>query len=316
MNDKSFKIERVGIIGCGLMGAGIAEVSALRGYPTVLVKATDGEHAPTRRKMERSLRKRVDRGKLEVRAMEEALDRLVVTRDREALGESDLVIESIVEDLESKQALLDDLAVRLDPSAILASNTSTLKIRDLTPEGCEARTLGLHFFSPVQAMSLVEVAYTDETDAKALAAAEQFVERIGKTPVRVSDSTGFIVNRLLVPYLVNAIAAYGQGLAPAPQIDTAMKLGCGHPVGPLALSDLIGLDVVFSMAKLLHKDLGDGACKPPALLRRMVQDGNLGKKTGLGFYDYSMKPPVPNQAIWELIQGEVTHAEPDEPYAA
>jgi 3-hydroxybutyryl-CoA dehydrogenase len=161
----------------------------------------------------------------------------------------------------------------------------------------------MHFFSPVPAMTLVELAHLPETDADVVAAAIAFVERLGKSPVPVLDSTGFVVNRLLVPYLIGAIAAYGQGLAPAPQIDKAMQLGCGHPMGPLALADFIGLDVVFTMAKLLYKDFGDSRYQPPALLRRMVQDGQLGKKTGLGFYDYSTKPAKPNAAIWVLVQG-------------
>jgi len=161
----------------------------------------------------------------------------------------------------------------------------------------------------VPAMSLVELAYLTETAPGVIEGAQAFVSRIGKTAVPVLDSTGFVVNRLLVPYLLGAIAAYSNGLARADQIDTAMKLGCGHPLGPLALSDLIGLDVVYAMAKLLYKDFGESRYKPPALLRRLVQDGHLGKKTGLGFYDYSTRPPaprtppVPSRDLDGLVQG-------------
>ncbi|HEV7558501.1 MAG TPA: 3-hydroxyacyl-CoA dehydrogenase family protein, partial [Kofleriaceae bacterium] len=160
----------------------------------------------------------------------------------------------------------------------------------------------LHFFSPVPAMKLVELSYLASTDPDVTPAAERFVAQLGKTAVPVVDSSGFIVNRLLVPLLLNAIHAYEQGLASADQIDAAMRLGCGHPMGPLALADLIGLDVVYAMAKLLYTDFGDPCYRAPALLRRLVQQGLLGTKTGRGFYDHSAKPAVPNPEVWELIR--------------
>ncbi len=186
---------------------------------------------------------------------------------------------------------------------MLASNTSTLRLRDLIGPGYEDRLVGLHFFSPVPAMNLVEVAHLTGTRPEVADACRRLVERLGKTAVPVVDSAGFVVNRLLVPYLIGAIAAFGQGLAGQTEIDTAMKLGCGHPMGPLALCDLIGLDVVFAMSKLLHKEFGDHRYQPPPLLRRMVQDGQLGRKTRLGFYDYGENPPVPNRSLWELVSG-------------
>jgi 3-hydroxybutyryl-CoA dehydrogenase len=295
-------IHKIGIVGAGMMGAGIAEVTAAAGLPTVLVKATPGDLQPVRDRIEASLARRVERGKLSQEEADEALVNLELTADREALADRDLIIESIVENLAEKRMLFSQLDGRVSPSAVFASNTSTLRIRDLADGLRERKTIGLHFFSPVPAMSLVELAYLPDTDTGAVEAASAFVERIGKTAVPVTDSTGFIVNRLLVPYLLGAIRAYSQGLAEAHDIDTAMKLGCGHPMGPLALSDLIGLDVVFAMAKLLFKDFGEASYQPPPLLRRLVQEGSLGKKTGLGLYDYRKKPPQPNQVIRELIR--------------
>lgn len=297
-----FEIKTVGIVGAGLMGTGIAEVCALAGLRTILVRASGGDPAAAIERVRSSLTTRVARGKLEAAAAEAALRQLTATTSLAAAAECDLVIESIVEDLATKRALFERLAPHLAPHAILASNTSTLKITELAAGLREQRTIGLHFFSPVPAMALVEVAHTLTTDADALAAAQAFVAALGKTAVPVLDSTGFIVNRLLVPVLTGAIAAYEQGLAPAEHIDSAMRLGCGHPMGPLALADLIGLDVVYAMAKLLYKEFGDDRFRPPALLRRLVQAGQLGKKSGLGLYDYGHKPARANVAALTVEQ--------------
>lgn len=290
------EIKTVGVVGAGLMGTGIAEVCALAGLRTILIRATGGDPAAAVARVKKSLDARVARGKLEPAAAEAAMAQLSATTELAAAGECDLVIESIVEDLATKRALFASLEPHLRSHAILASNTSTLKISDLAEGAHDQRTIGLHFFSPVPAMNLVEVAHLPTTDPDALAAAEAFVAKLGKTAVPVLDSTGFIVNRLLVPMLTGAIAAYEQGLAPAEHVDTAMRLGCGHPLGPLALADLIGLDVVYAMSKLLYKEFGDDRFRPPALLRRLVQNGHLGKKAGLGLYDYSVKPPRANTA--------------------
>lgn len=304
---KQFEITKVGVVGAGLMGTGIAEVCALAGLPTVLVKATAGDPQKGLERVKASLNKRLTRGKLSEDDVARALSNLSATCDRDALSDCDLIIESIVEDLATKRELFADLASRVPEHAVFASNTSTLRIRDIADGGGRPeRTIGLHFFSPVPAMSLVELAHLPDTADGVVAAAEAFVAKLGKTAIPVLDSTGFMVNRLLVPYLLNAIQAYSEGLAGADQIDSAMKLGCGHPVGPLALSDLIGLDVVYAMAKLLYKDFGEARYRPPALLRRLVQDGNLGRKTKLGFFDYSTRPAVPHAAVWELIRGGKT----------
>src|SRR5262245_18148959 len=220
----SNQIGAVGIVGAVLMGTGIAEVAALSGLPTVLVKATGGDPAPSRARIAQSLERARERGKLDDDALDRALANLQVTSDRDALAGTDLVIESIVEDLAEKRALFADLDRRLRPATIFASNTSTLRIRDIAAGVREHRTIGLHFFSPVPAMSLVELSHLTSTDADVMAAAGDFVGRLGKTAVPVIDSTGFVVNRLLVPYLLNAIQAYADGLARADQIDAAMKL--------------------------------------------------------------------------------------------
>ena len=298
------QIQTVGIVGAGLMGTGIAEVAAQAGFKTVLVKATPGSPDEARKRIEKSLARAVEKGKLAAEARDQTLGRLSVTGERDALHDADLVIESIVEDLASKRALFSELDRVVTPRAIFASNTSTLRIHSLAA-GCgrEDRTIGLHFFSPVPAMKLVELAHLETTCPSVVKSASAFVDQLGKTAVPVLDSTGFVVNRLLVPYLVGAISAYGQGLARPEEIDLAMKLGCGHPMGPLALSDLIGLDIVYAMAKLLNHDFHDARYRPPAILRRLVQHGQLGKKTKLGFYDYTSDPPRGNEELWQLVHG-------------
>ncbi len=301
---QDLEFRSLGIVGAGLMGTGIAEAAAAAGYPTVLVKVTEGDPAAAHDRIARALGRRVDKGSLTPEAYDRALGRLTVTSDRDALAGSDLVVESIIEDLGEKRALLRDLAQRTGGRAVLASNTSTLRLRDLAAPSYQDRLVGMHFFSPVAAMSLVELAHLPGTRPEVTRACRDVIERMGKTAVPVVDSAGFVVNRLLVPYLVGAIAAYAQGLAGAVEIDTAMKLGCNHPVGPLGLCDLIGLDVVLAMSKLLYREFADDRFRPPPLLRRMVHDGQLGRKTGLGFYDYSASPPVPNKALFALIHGE------------
>jgi 3-hydroxybutyryl-CoA dehydrogenase len=304
MSEINQTIQTVGVVGTGLMGSGIAEVAAVSGFDTIVVKATPGDVSGARIKLEKSLGRSVEKGKLSSDQRDAALSRLTFSNDRDALGPADLVIESIVEDLASKRALFSALDRITRPSTIFATNTSTLRVSELSRDlGREDRTIGLHFFSPVPAMKLVELAHLPGTQPGVLAAAQAFVTRLDKTAVPVLDSTGFVVNRLLVPYLIGAISAFELGLARPEEIDLAMKLGCGHPMGPLALADLIGLDVVFAMAKLLHADFADARYSPPSLLRRLVQDGHLGKKSGKGFYDYSTKgEPKAHGDILELVR--------------
>lgn len=282
----SYDIQKIGIVGAGMMGAGIAEVSAAAGFPTVLVKATPGDTESVRGRIEKSLARRVSKGKLAQSDADAALARLEVTADRGALADRDLIIESIVENLAEKRMLFSQLEGEVRDEAVFASNTSTLRIRDLAEGHRVDRTIGLHFFSPVPAMSLVELAHLPETDPTVIEGATAFVEGLGKTAVPVSDSTGFIVNRLLVPYLLGAMRAYGQGLAEAPSIDTAMKLGCGYPMGPFELMDVVGLDITLAIMERLLEEYRQNSYEAAPLLRRMVDAGFLGRKVGRGFYVY------------------------------
>jgi 3-hydroxybutyryl-CoA dehydrogenase len=223
---------------------------------------------------------------------------MTFSADLDALNPCDLVIESTAETLASKKRILVEIEQAVAPSTIITTNTSSLPLQQLasvlrSPE----RFLGLHFFSPVPAMKLVEVARLGLTAQDVVAAACLLVERLGKTPILLGDEPGYIVNRLLVPYLCQAIDMLEQGVARAQDIDTAMKLGCGHPLGPLALSDLIGLDIVFAMAQTLSSELRDKRFKPPTLLRRLVLAGHLGKKAKLGLYDYRGAEPTENPEI-------------------
>jgi 3-hydroxybutyryl-CoA dehydrogenase len=292
-------LRTIGIVGTGAMGRGIAEVSAQHGYETILVKATPGPLDGARRYIAESLGRAVKKGKLTAEKLDESLARLTLTSDLDALSGCDLVVESIVEDLERKRSLFADLEPRLATATVLASNTSSLPLSALA-DGLRAPTrfVGLHFFSPVPAMKLVEVAATPKTYPNAVEAAREFATGLGKTPVMVGDTSGYIVNRLLVPYLLDGISALESRVAGAEAIDTAMKLGCGHPMGPLALADAIGLDVVYAMAKTMHRELSDRRYSPPALLRRLVLKNQLGKKTKLGIYDYSNETIRENPDLW------------------
>jgi 3-hydroxybutyryl-CoA dehydrogenase len=292
-------LEPIGIVGMGGMGRGIAEVAAHAGYPVILAKATPGDVEAARRAIAGSMDRQVKKQKLTAEAMDAAMARITFTADLDALRPARLVIESIVEELDTKRAMFANLETRVSPSAVLASNTSSLPLAAIA-EALKApsRFLGLHFFSPVPMMKLVEVSATQRTYPAAVEEAQRFVEALGKTPVVVADTSGYIVNRLLVPYLLDAMGALEAGIAPAASIDTAMKLGCGHPMGPLALADAIGLDIVLAMAKTMHKELNDRRYSPPALLRRLVLNGHLGKKTKLGIFDYSVEPARENPQLW------------------
>jgi len=299
-------IETLGIVGMGGMGRGIAEVAAAAGIHTVLVKATPGDPAPARQAIADSLQRSVHKGKLGAGDRERALEHLVCTGDLDLLSGADLVIESIVEDLALKQALLGELERRVQPTCVLASNTSSLPLPQLADVLRDAtRFVGLHFFSPVPAMKLCEIGSTARTYPKAVEAAQRLVEQLGKTPVMVGDTSGYIVNRLLVPYLLDGIAALESKVAPAASIDLAMRLGCGHPMGPLQLADAIGLDIVLAMAKTLHRELADRRYSPPPLLRRLVLNGHLGKKVGRGLYDYRAEPLRENADLWPAEAREV-----------
>jgi 3-hydroxybutyryl-CoA dehydrogenase len=296
------EIRNLGVLGCGLMGTGIAQVAARAGVPTILVKATPGALDGPRGKIEKALRREVEKARLTEAQLNDTLAQITWTDRMHDLADCDLVIESIVEDAATKKDTFARLDEIVKEDGIFATNTSTLCITELmTASRRKDRFVGLHFFNPVPAMKLVEIVPTLKTAPVILGALVKFVERLGKSPVVVQDSTGFIVNRLLVPYLLDAIESLQRGLGTVTDIDSAMQLGAGHPMGPLALSDFIGLDIVYHMAANLHAEFQQPRFSPPPLLRRMVLAGMLGRKTGNGFYDYGANPARPND--W-LVRSE------------
>jgi 3-hydroxybutyryl-CoA dehydrogenase len=292
-------IQKIAVIGCGQMGLGIVESAASAGVEVVGVKLTAGDIDAPRRTLKKGLDRRVERGKLAAEARDAIMGRVRFSQDLADIRDAELVIESCVEDLALKGDVLAKVEAHLGETAVLTTNTSSLRLRDLAsylkrPE----RFLGLHFFNPVPAMKLVEVSPIPGTREDIAQLAMNFCTQIEKTPVRIQDLPGYVVNRLLVPYMLHAIETLEEGVASAGDIDTAMKLGCGHPMGPLALADLIGLDVVLAMAKTMHTELKDQRYRSPALLRRLVLAGHLGRKAGRGIYDYAdAQTPVVNPVI-------------------
>lgn len=292
------EITQLAVLGGGQMGAGITEVAARSGIDVTLIKATPGKSYQARAGIENSLTRQVERGKLEQSVAEQTIQRIRFSDDLGAAQDADLFIESVIEDLDVKREKFAQVDAIMKPEGILASNTSTLGITAMQEAtGRQDRFLGLHFFNPATVMKLVEVVPTDTTAADVTASVLGFVEKLGKTPVLVKDRTGFIVNRLLTPYMCDAIRCLESGLADIAGIDTAMQLGANHPMGPLALADYIGLDIVDAMASNLFESFGQDYMAPPALLKKLVADGQLGRKTKLGFYDYSPRPPVPNPSL-------------------
>lgn len=281
-------IEKVGVLGCGLMGSGIAEVSAKAGYSTVIREVEEGFLARGRERIERSLGKAVDKGKLEADERDAALSRISGTTELEALAECDLVIEAIVENLEEKCRTFAALDQTVQENALFASNTSSLTITQLAMATQRTdRFVGLHFFNPVPVMKLVEVVRTLMTSDETMQQALDFVGSLGKEGVSCRDNSGFIVNRLLVPYLLDAVRALEEGVGSTEDIDKAMQLGCGYPMGPLTLLDFVGLDTTYYIADIMFEEYREKRFAPPPLLKQMVQAGRWGRKSGRGFYDYS-----------------------------
>jgi 3-hydroxybutyryl-CoA dehydrogenase len=291
-------VATVAVIGCGMMGRGIMEVAAAAGLKVKGIKLTPGDLAEPRKKIQQSLERRVKRGKLSAEESAAILERIELSSGLGAVAGADLVIESAVEDEATKLKLLRDVEAKMHPEAVLGTNTSSLRLETLAAGLTRSeRFLGLHFFSPVPAMDLVELGTLGQTAEYAINKAEAFCGQIGKTAVRVQASPGYIVNRLLVPYLLHGIFTLESGIASADAIDTAMKLGCGHPMGPLALSDLIGLDIVRAMAETMHRELGDRRYEMPKTLLQLTDANQLGRKSGIGIFDYSGEAPKLNPAI-------------------
>jgi 3-hydroxybutyryl-CoA dehydrogenase len=285
-------IHTVGVVGGGLMGSGIAQVAAQAGFATVVREVSDAICQRVRGGIERTLAGGVERGKLTPSARDEALGRLTFTTELGALSGCDIVIEAVVEDLDAKNALWTELDGLCPPHTIFASNTSSLTIAAMAAVTARAdRMVGLHFFNPVPVMKLVEVVRTVTTSADTFARTVAFARALGKEPIAAKDSSGFVVNRLLIPYLLDAITALERGVATVEDIDTGMTLGTGHPMGPFTLLDFVGLDTTYRIAEIMFAEYREHRYAPPPLLKRMVLAGMYGRKSGKGFYDYSQDPP-------------------------
>jgi 3-hydroxybutyryl-CoA dehydrogenase len=291
-------IETVGVVGCGLMGSGIAQVCAEAGYQ-VVVREVSGELLDKGLgRVSSFLKKAVDKGKLSPERMREVVGRLRGTTELAELSRCDLIVEAVVENMAVKRDLFQVLDGLCPPATILASNTSSLSITEMAAATRRAgRVVGLHFFNPVPLMKLVEVVRSPLTDPEVYEQAVEFGRRLGKTPVRATDKGGFVVNRLLVPYMLDAIRALEEGVGSVTDIDEGMRLGCGHPMGPFTLLDFVGLDTTFFIAGIMFDDFHEKRFASPPLLKRMVQAGMLGRKSGKGFYDYSQDPPVPTAGL-------------------
>jgi 3-hydroxybutyryl-CoA dehydrogenase len=280
-------IQNVGVVGCGLMGSGIAQIAAQSGHDVVVCEVNDALLAKGRGRVEGFLGKAVEKGKLEASARDAILAKIRWTTARKDLGKADLVVEAITENLEVKRALFAELDGICPRHAIFATNTSSLPVGAMAaatqrPE----RFVGLHFFNPVPLMKLVEVVRTLDTSDEVFAAACAFGEKVGKVVVRAKDTPGFVVNLLLVPYLLDAIRALEAGVATKEDIDAGMKLGCGYPMGPFELLDFVGLDTTLYIADIMFHEFKDGRYAAPPMLRRLVEAGRMGKKAGRGFYDH------------------------------
>jgi 3-hydroxybutyryl-CoA dehydrogenase len=281
-------VSKVGVIGCGIMGSGIVEVCAKAGLAVTYVEVDEERASRGHGAIERSMAKAVERGKLEEAARDEALARISATTSLHDVADADLVVEATTEDLPTKLEVFRTLDEILRPEVVIASNTSSLPITDLAattkrPE----QVLGMHFFNPPPVMKLLELVRGVTTSDETVAFARRMAERLGKTPVLSKDRAGFIVNFLLVPYLNSAIRMLDEGFATREDIDAGVQLGLGHPMGPLTLLDLIGLDTALHVSNVLYDEFKDPDYAPPTLLKRMVAAGYLGRKSGKGFYDYA-----------------------------
>jgi 3-hydroxybutyryl-CoA dehydrogenase len=283
-------VGEVGVVGGGLMGSGIAESAARVGARVRVFEPESAALERSRSRILTSVRRAVAGGKLDEAAAQSLTDRIVWTTELEELGTSEIVIEAVSEDVEVKTRLFRRLDALLPDETLLASNTSSIPIAGLAAATSRPqKVLGLHFFSPVPVMKLVEVVVALDTADATVGRAEGFVEQLGKKPIRTKDRSGFVVNMLLVPYLMSAVRMYEDGFATREDIDEGMRLGCGHPMGPLALCDFIGLDILYCVCDSLYDEFKRPEFAPPPLLRRMVMAGHLGRKTGRGLYEY---PPL------------------------
>ena len=291
-------IEKVGVIGCGLMGRGIAQVSSASGYETVVREVNDDLLQAGLGAIGKQLNRAVEKGKLESADCEATLGRLSGTVALEDLTDCDIIIEAIVEDIEVKKDLFGALDRQCPDSTIFASNTSSLTVTEMGASTARPdRFVGLHFFNPVPIMKLVEVVRTGATSDSTFDLAFAFARSLGKVPIACTDNSGFVVNRLLVPYMLDAIRGYEEGIGSIEDIDTGMKLGCGYPMGPFILGDFVGLDTLYYIAEIMFDEYREKRFAPPPLLKRMYLAGYHGRKVGKGFYDYSGDEPVVSEFV-------------------
>lgn len=287
------EMKKVGVVGGGLMGRGIAQICAAAGYETVMREIAQEPLDRGLAAIEKGLARAVERGKLEESAMESTLENLRGTTALGDLFDADIVIEAIVEDIDAKNALFGELDAECPESTIFASNTSSLTVTQMAAATDRPdRFVGLHFFNPVPVMKLVEVVRTGATSAETFERAFAFAKSLGKEPVACRDNSGFIVNRLLVPYMLDAIRAYEEGIGSIRDIDQAMTLGTGYPMGPFTLGDFVGLDTLYFITEIMFEEYHEKRFASPPLLKRMYQAGHHGRKTGRGFYDYSGETPT------------------------
>ena len=286
-------IEKVGVAGCGLMGSGIVEVSAKAGCDVVVREIDDGAIAAGKARIVKSLDRAVGKGKLDAGARDEALGRITFTTSLDVFADRDLVIEAIIESLDAKNELFGHLDGVCPEETIFASNTSSLTVTDMAAATSRPdRFVGLHFFNPVPVMKLVEVVRTIVTSQETFDAASAFAKRVGKVPIAARDNSGFVVNLLLVPYMLDAIRQLERGVATIEDIDKAMTLGCGYPMGPFTLGDFVGLDTLMHVAEIMYGEYREERYAAPPLLKRLVAMGRYGRKTGAGFYDWTPDGPV------------------------
>lgn len=289
-------IKKVGVLGCGLMGSGIAQTAATAGFDVVVREVSEELCERGFGGIDKSLARFAEKGSITAEQQKEIRGRMTGTTRLEDLSDCDIIIEAIIENLDIKRDTYRQLDEFCKPETILASNTSSLSITEMmTATGAERqrRFIGMHFFNPVPLMKLVEVVRTILTDEAVYERAVEFGRQLGKVPVRTSDKTGFIVNRLLVPYMLDAVRALEEGVGSIVDIDNAMKLGCGYPMGPFTLGDFVGLDTTYYIAEIMFNEFREKRFAPPPLLKRMVLAGLYGRKSGRGFYDYTKDPKNP-----------------------
>lgn len=280
-------INKVGVLGCGLMGSGIAQVAAQAGFQVLVREVNEDLLGRGIGRIQGFIGKDIEKGKLPHEEGEAILKRLKGTTELADLADCDIIIEAIIENMDEKRKIYAELDRLCKPETLFASNTSSLPIIEMAAATKRPEKVGgLHFFNPVPLMKLVEVVKTISTSEETLASLKEFGEKLGKTVIVAKDTPGFIVNLLLIPYLLDSIRAYENGIASREDIDNGMKLGCGHPMGPLTLLDFVGLDTTLYITDIMFEEFKDGRYAAPPLLRRMVMAGHYGKKSGKGFYDY------------------------------